>query len=327
MHILICNYSPVPVFAYGGTERVIWDLAKNLVMKGHEVSFLAPSNSHCPFARILPFNPRQALQDQIPDDVDLVHFNFNPGPDFDCDKPWFMTQHGNSIPDEFLPLNTVFVSRNHAQRHGAQCYVHNGLDWQSYGPVNVHSERRHHHFLGKAAWRVKNVQGAIDVAKHANVPLVVMGGNRLNLKRGFRFTWSRKITFLGMVGGDIKFDTLQHSKGLIFPVQWHEPFGLAVIESLYFGCPIFCTPYGALPEIVSSECGFLSNRLGDLVEAVQAMRFDPAACHQSAVEYFNSDLMTQRYLQIYERIMSGEALNTAPPMMIEPPSRLTWHRD
>lgn len=42
MHILICNYSPVPVFAYGGTERVIWDLAKNLVLKGHEVSFWHP---------------------------------------------------------------------------------------------------------------------------------------------------------------------------------------------------------------------------------------------------------------------------------------------
>jgi glycosyltransferase involved in cell wall biosynthesis len=129
-----------------------------------------------------------------------------------------------------------------------------------------------------------------------------------------------------MVGGNIKFDTLQHSKGLIFPVQWHEPFGLAVIESLYFGCPIFCTPYGALPEIVSSECGFLSNRLSDLAEAVQAMNFDPAACHQSAVEYFNAELMTQRYLQIYERIMSEEVLNPSPPMIQEPPSRLAWHR-
>ena len=327
MHILICNHSPVPVFAYGGTERVIWDLAKGLVSKGHQVSFLVPDNSHCPFARILPLNPRKPLKDQIPDDVDLVHFHFNPGPAFECNKPWLMTQHGNSIPDEFLPTNTVFVSANHAQRHGAQCHVYNGLDWTAYSPVDLRAERRHFHFLGKAAWRVKNVQGAIDVAKQAHVPLVVMGGKRLNVKRGFRFTWSRNITFLGMVGGDIKFSTLQHSKGLVFPVRWHEPFGLAVIESLYFGSPVFCTPYGALPEIVSSECGFLSDGLTELSDAVQHMQFDPRACHQRAVALFNAELMTNRYLAVYERIMSQELLNNAQPMMQEPFVRLPWRRD
>jgi glycosyltransferase involved in cell wall biosynthesis len=324
MHILICNHAPVPVFAYGGTERVIWDLAKGLINQGHQVSFLVPENSQCSFARVLPLNPRKSLKDQIPEDVDLVHFHFNPGPSFECSKPWLMTQHGNSIPDEFLPINTVFVSSDHARRHGSQCFVHNGLDWNAYGPANLHTERQHYHFLGKAAWRVKNVQGAIDVSKHANVPLVVMGGTRLNLKRGFRFTWSRHIKFLGMVGGDAKFSTLQQSKGLIFPVRWHEPFGLAVIESLYFGCPIFCTPYGALPEIVSPECGFISHCLSELSEAIQSMEFNKESCHQRAVDLFNSERMTHRYLEIYERIMSCEVINSAPPMMKETAARLPW---
>lgn len=324
MHILLVNHSPVPVFAYGGTERVIWDLAQGLVDQGHRVSFLVPKGSTCPFAQVIELNPQLTLQQQIPADVDLVHFQFNPGLDFECGKPWLMTQHGNSDVGAPLPLNTVFVSGNHAARHGAQCFIHNGLDWRAYGPADLHTERTHFHFLGKAMWRVKNVQGAIDVSKKAHVPLVVMGGTRLNIKRGFRFTWSRSVQFLGMVGGETKFNTMRQSRGLIFPVRWHEPFGLAVIESLYFGCPVFATPYGALPEIVSPECGVLSDRLSVLSDAVSHQVFDRQACHARAIELFNAERMTNAYVLAYQKVLACEALNDKQPVMINVASKLGW---
>jgi hypothetical protein len=53
MHILFVNHAPIPVFAYGGTERVIWDLGKSLVGLGHRVSYLVPQGSHCDFAQVL----------------------------------------------------------------------------------------------------------------------------------------------------------------------------------------------------------------------------------------------------------------------------------
>ena len=68
---------------------------------------------------------------------------------------------------------------------------------------------------------------------------------------GLRFTLSQRIRFHGMVAGERKSALLRQSSGLIFPVVWHEPFGLAVVESLYMGAPVFATPYGALPEIVT----------------------------------------------------------------------------
>ncbi|MBX9724388.1 MAG: hypothetical protein K2X81_23465, partial [Candidatus Obscuribacterales bacterium] len=62
-------------------------------------------------------------------------------------------------------------------------------------------KRNKFHFLGKAAWSVKNVAGAIDVIKATkNEELMVLGGHRLNLKMGFRFTLSSRIQFYGMVG-------------------------------------------------------------------------------------------------------------------------------
>jgi len=232
MHVLICNHAPIPVFAYGGTERVIWDLGKALDQLGHRVSYLVPAGSTCPFGRVLNLQPDTDWSKQIPEDVDVVHFQFQPERPETIPKPWLMTQHGNSEVNRPLPLNTIFLSNNHAQRHGSSVFVHNGLDWSSYGPVNLEKPQNYHHFLGKAAWRVKNVQGAIDVARQAGCTLKVLGGDRLNFRRGFRFTLSPSIHFYGMVGGEQKMGLLRESSGLIFPVRWHEPFGLAVIERL-----------------------------------------------------------------------------------------------
>src|SRR5450830_486359 len=162
MHVLLVNHSPIPVFADAGKKRVIWDLGPALVQMGHRVSYLVPEGSHCDFAQVLPIRPGLSWAEQVPADVDVVHFQFNPKEDIG--RPFLVTEHGNGRDPDPLALNTVFVSRNHAERHGSQRFVHNGLDWQAYGPVDFGRARGHHHFLGKAAWRVKNVKGAIRVA-------------------------------------------------------------------------------------------------------------------------------------------------------------------
>ncbi len=324
MHILIVNQAPIPVFAYGGTERVIWDLGKSLTNAGHRITYLVPESSKCPFAQVITFGPTQDWRALIPSDIDLIHFQFNPGENSELPTPWLMTQHGNSQVGEPLPLNTVFVSENHARRHGAQTFVHNGLDWSGYGSVDLTASKSHFHFLGKAAWRVKNVQGAIDVARAAHQRLIVMGGHRLNIKRGFRFTWSPDIQFTGMVGGEEKFSVMRHSKGLIFPVRWHEPFGLAIIESLYFGCPVFATPYGAIPEIVTPECGLLSEKKQVLADGLIDSRFEPATCHELAKTRFSANRMAEDYLQVYQRILDGETLNATAPCMNESAKQLPW---
>jgi hypothetical protein len=68
----------------------------------------------------------------------------------------------------------------------------------------------------------------------------------------------------------------------------------------------------------------MSHCLSELSEAIQSMEFNKASCHQRAVELFNAELMTLRYLAIYERIMSFEVLNSSSPMMQETATRLPW---
>ncbi|MGA0569785.1 glycosyltransferase [Variovorax sp. VNK109] len=321
MHILLAHCAAIPVFAYGGTERVVWDLGRLLVALGHRVSYLVPAHSTCDFARVLPLRADVPLQAQIPHDVDVAHFQFDPGEALET--PWLVTEHGNAAPGKKLPINSVFVSRDHARRHGAEAFVLNGLDWRSYGLVNMQSSRSHFHFLGKAAWRVKNVRGAIDVARLAGVPLSVLGGHRFNFKRGLRFTFSPSVRFHGMVGGAEKAGLLAASRGLIFPVIWHEPFGLAVIESLYFGCPVFATPYGALPELVPPECGALSASRRELTELLLSSSFDRRTCHEHALHHFNAARMAAAYVKLYERVLDGESLNTRVPVG-PADNRLSW---
>jgi glycosyltransferase involved in cell wall biosynthesis len=325
MKILMVHRAPVPVFAYGGTERVVWDLARCLAAQGHTVRLLVPAGSSCDFAEVIALDPAVDWRRQVPADTDVVHLQFQPEDGELPEAPCLVTEHGNPSPGVPLALNTVFVSADHAARHGSGVFVRNGLDWSAYGEVDFQRPRPGFHFLGKAAWRVKNVQGAIDVTGDAGVRLDVLGGTRLNLKRGLRFTWTPRVRFHGMVGGARKMDLLNRSRGLVFPVLWHEPFGLAVIESLYFGCPVFATPYGALPELVPADCGVLSASRAELAQAVASRSFDARACHAHAVANFGADTMAAGYLGLYEKVAAGETLHTKPPSLSAEARRLPWN--
>ncbi|MEJ6980185.1 glycosyltransferase [Pedobacter sp. P351] len=313
MHILIVNNTQIPAHQYGGTERVIWWLGKELVKKGHRVSFLVQEGSSCDFAEIIPYDFNKTVENQTPEDVDLVHFFY--GFDEKHTKPSIYTLEGNHGYGQALPLNTVFVSKNHAERFGSKIYVHNGLDFNDYGDPGLDNKREYYHFLAKAAWRVKNVKGAIEIINKCKEKLVVLGGTRINLKMGLRITPYLNIKFKGMIGGERKNEVLRHSKGLIFPVLWHEPFGIAITESLYFGCPVFGTPYGSLPELVPSNVGFLSVSITELIDKIKNNDFDAKTCHDYVVENFSSELMTERYLGLYQKVLNGEHLNSVEPSL------------
>jgi len=293
---------------------VVWDLANALSEMGHRVHLLAAEGTTCSFAEVSFIDPRQSLKLQIPKNIDLVHFHNRPDFDPDVDfLPYLYTQHGNETAPRDMPINSVFVSENHARRFGADQFVHNGLDWSLYGPVELARPRKWLHFLGNAAWKVKNLRGAMEVARDANEILAVLGGYRLNFKRGFRLTLSTRVKFFGMVGGQQKIDLLSVSRGLVFPVIWDEPFGLAVIESLYFGCPVFASSRGSLPELVTGETGFLSNDLAELASAIRERRFDAAACHEHARSRFSAHRMATDYLAKYQQVMSGTSLTHNRP--------------
>ncbi|MDE6106587.1 MAG: glycosyltransferase [Bacteroidales bacterium] len=305
MNITIVCKSVLPALKYGGTERVVWYLGKELHKMGHKVTFLAMPGSACPFAEVVPIDATKPLAAQIPADTEVVHLNdFVPE---GLEKPYIVTIHGNLSPNASIDPNAVFVSSNHARRYGCDSFVYNGLDWDDYPKADLKGPRRGYHFLGKAAWRVKNLKGAMQVARGVRpVHLDVLGGYRFNVKMGVRLTFDPRIKFHGMVDDAVKRRIIEHSGGLLFPVRWHEPFGLAVIESLYYGAPVFGTPYGSLPELVVPDCGYLTNRAQDMIEHLRP--YAPDKCHDYARTCFNSRIMAESYIHKYEKVLNGGRL-------------------
>lgn len=312
--VIVDRGNKIPATKYGGTERVIWGLGYELSKMGHQITFIVPSGSSCNFGNIIVYDPGVNLEKLIPKDTDFVHMNFPP--ENELPFPYLITIHGNLTKEDVLPLNTVFISKNHAERNNSEVYVHNGLLWEDYPNIDLSKKRNYFHFLGKASWKIKNLSGAAEIAVKSKNKLKVLGGDKwkfYNFKRKPFYTLNPNISYCGQVDNFLKMEIMQNSKGLLFPVKWDEPFGLAMIESLYAGCPVFGTRKGSLPEIINESVGFLSNDIDEIIEAVKTKRFDPEICHAYAVENYNSKIMSENYLKLYEKILNGETLNKIAP--------------
>lgn len=318
MHVGILIDCVLPAPKYGGTERMVIWLGAALIDLGHQVTFFCREGSNVGFAPCIAINREKPLAAQIPKHIDIVHAHS--GFPYELDRPACQTIHDNSYAPRTFHQNTVFVSENHAERHGGKVWVHHGMDPQNYAEPDFLARRERLAFLAKAAWRVKNVTGAIKVARLCHRPLDVLGGSRVNFRMGFRITFDPHVKFHGMVDDALKSRHLRTALGLLFPVRWHEPFGLAVIEAMYFGVPIFGTPYGALPELVKPHLGHLSADGQELAAAASdTSRYDNRAIHEHWKENYSSRIMALRYLKIFERILDGEMLHDAP--IEAPPTR------
>ncbi len=308
MKIALIHNALLPVTAYGGTERVVWWLSKALAARGVKVRLVCAPGSQCDWAQVTQVDLSRPIEDQLPD-VDVFHY-FNT-PAYTPEKPHVVTIEGNGKQGEAFLRNTAFVSANHARRHGAQCFVYNGVDPDDY----LFSDKKDGSllFLAKASWRVKNVQGAIRLAKKSGRDLHILGGSRLFFNHWNGIHWE------GMLGGRQKAEWIAQASGLLFPVLWNEPFGIAVIESLVSGTPVLASGLGSLPELVGSEVGRICHSEEEYLDGIRQLGdFSSQRCRDWALSRFSHHVMADAYLRVYEKVLSGEFLNAGVPVTLEP---------
>jgi glycosyltransferase involved in cell wall biosynthesis len=108
-------------------------------------------------------------------------------------------------------------------------------------------------FLGRMS-ADKACHRAIAVAMELELPLKI-AGKRREPKESECFEefvephlGIHGIEYLGEVSHGTKVELLQDARATLFPIDWEEPFGLVMIESMAWGTPVIATNRGAVPR-------------------------------------------------------------------------------
>lgn len=290
---------------YGGTERIVEWLIRELLAIGIRVTLIAKPGSRFEGVSVRHATCSRSAQVAIPK-CDLVHYHGWLPESGEPDHPYLYTLHGNEPEVNRLPEFTACISQNHATRHHQGFWVYNGVDPNEFRfsatPGN------HLLFFSKIRRRNKGAKLAVDLCTHNNLPLKMAGGSRLDLIKVGSF-WSsitNRIDVLGEIGGAEKAAAFANARALLFPIQWQEPFGLVMVESMLSGTPVIATHIGSVPEIVAPVAGAIFKGPTGFEAAYQiATNLDRMSCRDYAVEHFSSHKMANTYLSLYEQILSG----------------------
>ena len=302
MHIALFFWDRLPVPKYGGTQRIVVYLARGLAAAGHRVTLVAGEGSDVPEATLAPVDlaaarrPEFDIRPHLPAGLDVL-LSFVPlrqPPDL----PWIRRLAGNWKPGTTGAPNTLYLSRNHARRHGAK---------RSSTTASIRrssSFRRdkadYDLFLGRLH-RVKGYRWAIEGARR--------GGRRLVLAGGWRPSLRRSIRYVGQVGGAQKAALLAGARCLWMPALWDEPFGITLIEALASGTPVLGTHRGSLPEVVSPDVGALGDSVDELVALRDGLdRIDPAACRARVERHFTHHVMADEYVRMFREYLATGVL-------------------
>lgn len=302
---------------------MIW-LAEGLRDLGHSVTVAALEGSRLPKGvTFLPVEygarSAEALLRRVPKGTEIVHFQAPPEAGYfrEGAPPSLTTIHGNARPGEKFPEHTVFLSRDHAERHERKRFVYNGINPSEFGLApELGTQKRTNAplFLSKTTLRTKNLAGAFQISRRAGAALTIAGGNR---PLGVRFqALLAGYQWAGPVNGERKARLLAEASALLFPVVWDEPFGLVMVEAMLSGTAVVGSRKGSVPEVVGATGGkILDLPKGEADEESyqawatalkEAQAMDPVELRRQAIERFSHLRMAESYLGVYNEVIRGE---------------------
>ena len=300
---------PVPPQSYGGTERVIADLAREQAAQGHRVTLFAGRGSDVSGTTCIgSFDPlsvhegRPAAGTTLPpgfpavleaiqlDDLlrhegrfDIIHLH-GPAQTSAAARalkvPHVRTVHWRAdevdiallceaFPDERLIAISEAQARDVPKANLAGT-VHHGLPLNRYSPGG--GAGGYLAFLGRMTDQ-KRPDRAIAIAQAAGMPLRLAGpvdpGNPDYFAAHVEPSLGRDVTYVGSIGDTEKAVLLGNAAALLFPIDWPEPFGLVMIEAMAMGTPVIAWSHGAAPEIV--EDGVTGFLVESAGEAIHAV--------------------------------------------------------
>jgi glycosyltransferase involved in cell wall biosynthesis len=321
----------VPPRHYGPWEQFVSLLTEGLVARGVDVTLFATADS-VTSARLVGSAPTGYSEDPTLDakvweglhiasvferasEFDLIHNNFDFLPltySGLVDTPVVTTVQGFSS-ERIVPVferydgHAHFVSISDADRHPNLTYaatIHHGIDMAGF-PLGESPEERLL-FFGRIH-PDKGVEEAIEVAARVGMPLTIAGivqDTNYFDERVLPRIDGERVTYVGAVGPAERGELLGSATAMLHLINFEEPFGFSVVESMACGTPVIATRWGAVPEvIVNGKTGIIVDEHMEMVAAIpEADRIDPLACRRYAEEQFSAERMVRDYETAYRAI-------------------------
>lgn len=342
-------YESVPPRLYGGTERVVAHLCDALVELNHQVTLFGTADARTS-AELVPVRHRSLRLDDTPvksdlashltslyevrqraAEFDILHFHTDM-----LHMPLFEGQSHKVITTLHGRLDCADLASVYSR-------------WPDFGLVSVSDEQRrplpnvrwlgtvshgvpiqlyaftarpnggYLAFLGRMAPE-KRPDLAIQVARRAGLPLRLAAKiddvDRVYFDSTIRpLLADPLINYIGEIGDDEKAQFLGDAIALLFPINWPEPFGLVMIESMACGTPVIAWNCGSVPEIVDPGItGFIVNTESQALDALAAIQnLDRKHVRLTFEQRFTSRAMANGYLDVYNKALGASRANGVTP--------------
>ncbi len=330
-------FVPVPPVKYGGTELIVAGLVEGLLARGHRVTLFTTGDATLPGVERRSLYPQPiwppepyaelnhvaaAMRELITrGDIDVIHAHTPAALAFSrmIEPPMLYTIHharerqlcdlyrANQAPG----LTMIAISDRQRELLEDTCdarVVHHGLPTDRY--VAGDGRGGYVAFLGRFA-REKGPAAAIDAARRAGVPIKLAG--RPHLPRDDTYFSAELqprlakpgVEWLGEANHDQKLALFGGALASLMPIDWEEPFGLVLIESMLCGTPVLSFRRGSAAEVVDDGItGWLVDDVADMSSKLLALKrgelvIDRARCREHAIRRFHIDRMVDRYEALY----------------------------
>lgn len=331
----IAMISPIawrtPPMHYGPWEQIVSLLTEGLVKRGIDVTLYATANSITKaklhaisskgYEEDLTIEPKvweclhisEVFEHAHKFDIIHNHFDFLPLTYSKLVKtPILTTIHGFSSP-QIIPVykkydrSVFYVSISNADRSPELDYlatIYHGINLDQF-TFNSNPEG-YLLFFGRIH-QDKGAYEAIQIAKKSRMKLIIAGiiQDEIYYIEKVKPYLNKNITYVGSADPKKRNKLLGNAYALLHPINFAEPFGLAVVESFACGTPVIAFNKGSMPEIIiNGKNGFLVTSIEQAISAVKNINsIERAFCRKDAEERFSSQRMVEDYLKAYRTIL------------------------
>lgn len=333
---------PLPPQRYGGIEFVVSMLTEGLVQRGHDVTLFASGDSLTQAHLSYIFASAPFDQIETGAHLEVMHSldAYTHAGEFDVihdhdglasramgalvrrltGTPVVATLHGpaDQVTQEILGSlrgDLQFIAISEYQRNGFPDLpfvgtIPNAIDVEHI-PFSAEKDD-YFLFLGRMI-ADKGAHHAVEVARRLGVRLILAGKVNEGPERQFFADevephLSENVHYRGEVDHDTKVELYRRARCTLFPIQWPEPFGLVMIESLACGTPVIAMRQGAVPEVIEhGRTGFIVETVDEMVEAARHVGdIDPAECRRVVEERFGSEAFFTAHEEAYRRLVGEQ---------------------